>query len=171
MKWLVVLFIVVPLLELYLLLTLGSWIGFWPTIAITLITAFVGGALAKREGLKVWRAWRTAIAELRPPEQGVIDGVLVLIGGALLITPGFISDVTGVLLMLPFSRRWVAARIRRAIDRRLADGRIRVEGASFVNAPLWSAAPANGEVDVVETSGEAVVSDAPELPSRERREP
>ena len=82
MRWLIVLFVVVPLAELYLLLLVGSLIGFWPTVGLTLVTGIVGGALAKHEGLRVWRAWRRSLSELKPPETGVIDGVLVLLGGA-----------------------------------------------------------------------------------------
>ena len=134
MRWILVLFVVVPLCELYLLLWLSSLVGFWPTVGIVLVTGVLGGALAKREGLKVWRAWRKAMDELRPPEQGVIDGVLVLLGGALLITPGVLTDLTGLLLLLPATRRRIAGRIRQAVDKRLADGRIRVASAtSFVD--------------------------------------
>lgn len=162
LKWLVLAFVVVPLAELYLLLTLASAIGFWPTIAITLITAFVGSALAKREGLRVWRAWRTALDELRPPAEGVIDGVLVLVGGVLLITPGVLTDLTGVALLVPFTRRRIAARIRRAVDARLADGRLRVETASFGMADAWRAP---GPSDVVETTGEAMGGEPAEIPN------
>jgi UPF0716 protein FxsA len=151
-RWLLLLFLVVPLLELYLLVWAGSVFGFWPTMAITLLSAILGGALAKREGLKVWRAWRRALTELRPPEQGVIDGVLVLVGATLLISPGVLTDVVGILFLVPFTRRIGARLIRRALDRRIADGRLRV----------MSVAPPAGNArwDVVDTSGVSV-DDAP----------
>lgn len=169
MRWILLLFVVVPLLELYLLLWLGSIIGFWPTVAITLVTGILGGTLAKREGLKVWREWRSALDQLRPPEQGVIDGVLVLIGGVLLVTPGILTDATGVVLLLPPTRRRIAARIRSGIDRRIADGRIHVASATFVDVagiPRQGGPPARGpRADgVIETTGEDVEVEPP-LPS------
>lgn len=168
MRWLLLLFIVVPLVELYLLLWIGSFIGFWPTLGIVLSTGVLGSALAKREGLKVWRAWRRSLETLTPPEQGVIDGVLVLIGGALLITPGVLTDMLGLLLLLPKPRALVAARVRRAIDRRIAAGQLHVMQSGFDE--VWSSRPADPRSDVVETHGEQ--TDAgdegplPELPPK-----
>ncbi len=177
MRWLFLVFIIVPLVELYLLLWLGSIIGFWPTVAITVVTGVLGGTLAKREGIRVWREWRQALAELRPPETGVIDGVLVLIGGALLITPGVLTDLTGLFLLLPPTRKLVAARIRRSVDRRIASGRIQVvDTSSFVagfesmdDVAEWvgqERPPPRAADDVVETTGESVDPDAPVLPPR-----
>ncbi len=163
MRWLLLLFIVVPLVELYLLLWIGSFIGFWPTVAIVLSTGLLGSALAKREGLKVWRAWRRSLETLTPPEQGVIDGVLVLIGGALLITPGVLTDMIGLLLLLPKPRALVAARVRRAIDRRIAAGQLHVMQNGFDE--VWAPRPADMRADVVETHGEETGAGAlPELP-------
>lgn len=172
MRWLFLLFVVVPLVELYLLLWIGSLIGFWPTVAIVLATGLLGSTLAKREGLKVWRAWRQSLETLTPPEQGVVDGVLVLVGGALLITPGVLTDAVGLLLLVPTTRGLVAARVRRAIDRRIAAGQLHVMQSGFDE--VWSERPpdvrTDTRVDVVETHGEATDDDAggqqplPELP-------
>jgi UPF0716 protein FxsA len=150
-RWLLVLFVVVPLVELYLLLWIGSFIGFWPTVAIVLGTGLLGSALAKREGIKVWRAWRRSLETFTPPEQGVVDGVLVLIGGALLITPGVLTDMLGLMLLVPTTRGLVAARVRRAIDRRIAAGQIHVMQNGLDEA--WGVRPDVG-ADVVETHGE-----------------
>ncbi|MCA9597737.1 MAG: FxsA family protein [Myxococcales bacterium] len=173
MRWLFLFFIVVPLVELYLLLWLGSIIGFWPTVGITIVTGVLGGSLAKREGIRVWRQWRTALAEMRPPETGVVDGVLVLIGGALLITPGVLTDLTGLFLLLPPTRKLVAAAIRRRIDAKIASGSLQVMDASsfsmgFEPEPMrWSEpAPRASGSDVVDTTGESVDLDAPVLPPR-----
>lgn len=156
MRYLVLAFIVVPLVELYLLLWLGSLIGFWPTVAITVITGVLGGSLAKREGLRVWRDWQRALAELRPPESGVIEGVLVLIGGAMLITPGVLTDLTGLVLLLPPTRRRIAARIRRAVDQRIADGRLHVVETGFVGFGDDAFSPRPRAGDVVDTTGASV---------------
>lgn len=120
MRWFFLVFVVTPLVELYLLLWFAKLTSFPAAIALTLVTGIVGGSLAKREGLKVWRRWNQALANMQPPEHGVIDGVLVLIGGVLLITPGILTDITGFLLLMPPTRSVVARAIRRRIDARLA---------------------------------------------------
>jgi UPF0716 protein FxsA len=123
------LFTVVPLVELYLLLWLASFIGFWPTLAIVLTTAALGAFFAKREGLKVLRGWQRAVAEMRVPEEGLTGGLLVLVGGVLLITPGVITDVTGLLLLVPPVRR----RVARWIERRFFPGGV-VSSSTFAQA-------------------------------------
>ncbi len=120
MRWLVLAFTVVPLLELYVLLAVGQAVGFWPTVAWTLFTALTGGALARREGLAVLTSWRDSLTGGTAPSHGVLDGVLILLGGALLITPGVLTDVTGLLLLIPPTRRVVAAHLRRRLDAHLA---------------------------------------------------
>ena len=119
MRFFALLFIVIPLTELYLLLWVSRRIGFVETLLLTVVTGMVGASLAKREGLKVWRDYQAALSELRPPDTGVIDGLLVLLGGALLITPGVLTDVLGLLLLLPWSRTRLAAQLRRRINERL----------------------------------------------------
>jgi len=159
-RWLLLLFIVVPLAELYLLLLVGRLIGFWPTVALTLVTGVAGGALAKHEGLRVWREWRRALEQMTPPEAGVVDGVLVLIGGALLITPGVLTDALGLVLLLPWSRTAVAARIRREVDRRLGIMRVAQFGGGLGGPGPWSdgdAPPDGGSASpVIQTTGETV---------------
>lgn len=156
-RWLVVLVIVVPLTELFLLLQIDRLVGFWPTIGLTLVTGFLGGSLAKREGLKVWRSWSAAMSELRPPEQGVIDGLLVLLGGALLITPGVLTDITGFLLLIPPTRRLVAVRVRAVVDRKL-------QRAQFKLVDLDNSVAG---VQVVDTEGVGHDIEAERLPARD----
>lgn len=126
MRWLLLLFIVVPLVELYLLLFVGSQIGFWPTVAIVLVTGALGAALAKREGLRVWHSYREALSQGRLPDEGIVGGLLVLLGGALLVTPGMLTDVVGFCLLLPVSRHFVANHIRAAIASKLDQGVVQV---------------------------------------------
>jgi UPF0716 protein FxsA len=167
--WLFLLFVVVPFVDLVLLLRIGSLVGFWPTIAFTIAMGMLGAWLAKREGLRVWRAWRQALAELRTPDEGIIDGVLVIAGGALLITPGLITDFAGFLLLIPFTRRLAARLVRRAVDRRIASGRLQVMSATTFT-PFEGlddegvARPDDG--GVVDTTGESV-GEVPELPRRD----
>ena len=126
MRWLLLLFVVVPLIELYLLLFVGSQIGFWPTVGIVLVTGALGAALAKREGLRVWDSYKDALSQGRLPDEGIVGGLLVLLGGALLVTPGMLTDVVGFLLLIPQSRRFVADRIRAVIAKKLDKGVMQV---------------------------------------------
>jgi UPF0716 protein FxsA len=111
------LFTIVPFIELFLLLQVGDVVGFWPTVAMILTTGFVGAWLAKREGLRVWREYQSALAEMRMPDEGLTSALLVLVGGALMIAPGVLTDVTGILLMIPPVRRvvarWVEAYVKK----------------------------------------------------------
>jgi UPF0716 protein FxsA len=120
------LFTALPLLDLWLLLHVGDAIGFWNTVALVLFTGMAGAWLARTEGFRVLRSWQQALADGRIPEEGVLSGALVLAGGLLLVTPGVITDVLGLALLIPPSRRLVAAGLRRWLRRQLDAGRFRV---------------------------------------------
>lgn len=156
--WLLfVLFVALPFVDLVLLLRVGDLLGFWPTVLLTLGMGALGAWLSKREGLRVWRAWTQALAELRTHEQGIIDGVLVIAGGALLMAPGVLTDVVGFAFLIPLSRRWIARGVRAAIDRRIRRGQVRIVQSSFVSIPFESPeSPASGPPGVVDTTGESV---------------
>lgn len=115
---LILVFTLVPLVELELLLTIGSALGFWPTFSLVLLTAILGGWLAKREGLRVLRAWQTSLAQGELPAQSLTESLLVLIGGILLVTPGLLTDALGLSLLLPTTRRPMAAWLERWARRR-----------------------------------------------------
>jgi UPF0716 protein FxsA len=117
MRWLLLLGSL-TLLELVVLWQVGGVVGFWPSVAIIAATGVLGGALAKREGLRVFREWSAAMAQGQMPEVGLIDGVLVLLGGLLLLAPGFIGDGVGLLLLIPPTRRLAAAVVRGYLLRR-----------------------------------------------------
>jgi UPF0716 protein FxsA len=123
MAILVVLFIVVPIAELYVIIQVGQLIGIWPTLALLLADALLGSLLLRHQGRGAWRRFNAALAERRFPGKEVADGVLIVIGGTLLLTPGFISDVAGLLLLIPPSRA-----IARGLLRRITVGRITVIG-------------------------------------------
>jgi UPF0716 protein FxsA len=101
---LVVLFIVVPIAEIYVIIKIGGLIGILPTIALLILDALLGAALLRSQGRAVWRRFNEAIAAGRVPAREVFDGVMVIFGGALLMTPGFITDVVGLLFLIPPSR-------------------------------------------------------------------
>src|SRR4029453_13810914 len=89
-------FILVPLAELAVLIAVGDWIGLVPTLVLLLVVSVAGAWLAKREGLAAWRRLQLALTEGRMPTVEVADGAMILLAGALLLTPGFLSDVIGV---------------------------------------------------------------------------
>lgn len=120
------LFTALPLLDLWVLLQLGRALGFWSAVALVLATGFAGAWLAKAEGFRVVREWQRAVAEGRMPAEGVLSGALVLAGGLLLVTPGVITDAIGLVLLLPPTRRLVAAALRRWLRRQVEAGRIHV---------------------------------------------
>jgi UPF0716 protein FxsA len=101
---LVLIFIVVPIAELALLIQVGSWIGVWWTVALLLADALLGSWLLRSQGRAAWRRFNLALAEGRVPHKEVVDGVLVIFGGVLLLTPGFITDIFGALFLFPPTR-------------------------------------------------------------------
>jgi UPF0716 protein FxsA len=117
---LLLLFILIPLVELYLLLKLGALIGAGPTLAIIIVTGILGGTLARRQGFVVWRRIRRDLHEGVLPTESLIDGLFILAGGLLLLTPGLLTDVAGFLALLPPSRallkRWIKRRFQRILD-------------------------------------------------------
>src|SRR3954467_13343711 len=93
---LVLLFIVVPLAELFVIIQVGDLIGVWWTIALLLADSLLGSLLMRSQGRAAWRRFNEAVERSRVPAREVLDGVLVIFGGALLLTPGFITDVFGL---------------------------------------------------------------------------
>jgi UPF0716 protein FxsA len=116
---LIAIFIVVPLAELYVILKVADTLLGWPlTIALLAADSLLGSWLLRSQGRVVWRRFNEAVRAGRVPHDEVIDGVLVIFGGAFLITPGFITDVIGLVLLVPPTRRIVRRFARRAIERR-----------------------------------------------------
>jgi UPF0716 protein FxsA len=113
---LLVAFVVVPVLEIWVIVQVGQAIGVVPTLVLLLADAVLGTWLFRREGRKAWAALREAIAEHRVPAKEVADGALVVVGGAFLLSPGFVTDGVGVLCLLPPTR----ALLRRALTRVVA---------------------------------------------------
>ncbi|MCP3140150.1 FxsA family protein [Pyxidicoccus xibeiensis] len=130
-KYLLLAFTVVPFIELYLLLAIGRQVGLVPTLAMVLVTGLVGASLARREGGRVVKSWRESMARGQVPEEGILSGALVLVGGALLVAPGVFTDVVGLLLLIPPTRRFVAARLKRMLERKVRDGSVRVTTVGF----------------------------------------
>ncbi|HET7508028.1 MAG TPA: FxsA family protein [Solirubrobacterales bacterium] len=137
---LILLFIVVPVAELYVIIKVGELIGVWPTLALLLADALLGSWLLKHEGRGAWRRFNLALAERRFPGREVVDGALIIVGGTLLLTPGFLTDIVGVFLLLPPTRA-----ITRRLLKRFTIGRFMVVGMPGGAAGgSFGAPPTNG---------------------------
>jgi UPF0716 protein FxsA len=112
-------FVVVPLAEIWAILQVGRLVGPWWTIALLVLDSLVGAWLIRREGGRAWRALREALQGGRMPARELADGALVLIGGTLMLSPGFLLDVVGILLVLPFTRPVARRLLTSVVERRL----------------------------------------------------
>jgi UPF0716 protein FxsA len=140
-------------LDLVLLVALSRSVGFWPTIIGLMVMGFLGSAFARREGGRVWRSFQERLAAGQPPEHGVIDGALVLLGSVLFILPGILSDLVGLLLFVPPLRRALAAALKRRLARELQP-----MASSFAQAvPHFGSEPNDRRMDqassVIDTTG------------------
>jgi UPF0716 protein FxsA len=158
---LVVLFIVVPIAELAILIQVGQAIGVWWTIGLLIADSVLGSLLMRSQGRAVWRRFSEALQSGRPPAREVVDGALVLLGGALLLTPGFISDICGLVLLLPPSRAVVRAILLR---RFLARMTVSMTGGPGAGIPPRGPRPRQ-DYDVEGTARE----DSPPAPQIEER--
>ena len=127
--WLLLLFVVTPLGELAILLKVNEWLGSWrETILLVILTGFVGAWLAKAQGLMVLHQIQQDMNAGRLPAPRLLDGLMIIVAGALLVTPGLITDAIGFLLLIPDVRalvkQWLRARIEDRIQR--GEGRIRI---------------------------------------------
>ncbi len=111
-------FIVVPVVELWLILQIGSMIGVFPTIALLVIDSIIGSWLLRTQGRNVWSSFRRATDAGKIPTNEALDGFLVLMGGTLLLLPGFLSDFVGLAMILPPSRKLLRGRIISFVSRR-----------------------------------------------------
>lgn len=118
MALLVALFIAVPIVELWVIIEIGSLIGVWPTIALLLADALLGSLLLRQQGRGAWRRFNQALAERRFPGREVADGLLIAIGGTLLLTPGFVTDIVGLVLLIPPTRAIARRMMRGYVTRR-----------------------------------------------------
>ena len=116
---LILLFIVVPLAELYVIIQVGQAIGALPTIGLLLLDSLLGSWLLRSQGRSVWGRFRVALASGRPPARETADGALVILGGALMLAPGFITDAFGILLLLPPTRAFVRRTLLRTVLARM----------------------------------------------------
>jgi len=139
---LLVLFIGVPVLELALLIEIGSRIGTLATVGLIALTGVVGAALARRQGLSVMRRLRTEVDAGHPPAEALVDGALILVAGALLMTPGVLTDAVGFACLVPGVRALVKRDLWRRLERAAQEGRVAVFVAE---APPGAGPPPAGD--------------------------
>lgn len=143
------LFTLVPALELWLLISIGGWLGPLPTLGLVVATGLAGAALAKREGFRVLRSWQEAGARGELPKDGIISSALVLVGGVLLVTPGVVTDFVGLSLLIPGARRFVAKQIKTRLKKRFE---LQAAGPSMFFAMGGPGGPEPGDVIDVDAS-------------------
>lgn len=123
---LLLLFIGLPALELALLIEIGRRIGTLETLALIVVTGVVGAALARRQGLRVWSEFQTRVARGEMPADSLVDGLLILIASALLVTPGVLTDGFGFLCLVPAFRNLVKRELVRRLERAVREQRVRI---------------------------------------------
>jgi UPF0716 protein FxsA len=126
LRVLVVLFIVVPAIELWGLISIGKIIGGWNTVALVILTGFIGAWLAKHQGMQVLRLLQVQLSQGQMPTDALIDGAMVLTGGVLLLTPGFFSDLAGFILLIPYTRMIIRHFIKKWLWSLISSGRIHI---------------------------------------------
>ncbi len=177
MPILIALFIIVPILELYVIIQIGGLIGVWPTIALLLADAVLGSLLLRHQGRGAWERFNKAIAERRFPGREVADGLLIAIGGTLLLAPGFLTDIVGLIFLIPPTRAIVRHLLKGVFGKRFvvmggpagaaygaygaADSARRAYG--YAKGPESTNGAARHEYDIDGTA-EEIDSDDPQLP-------
>ncbi|WP_419162861.1 FxsA family protein [Candidatus Palauibacter sp.] len=152
------LFTIVPVVELALLIRLGGYLGLGPTLLLVLGTGAAGAWLARREGLRSWMAVRDELQGGQLPGESLIHALLILVAGVVLITPGVLTDLAGILLLVPPVRRGLIARVRDRLSAQIESGAIRVVGGPGVRFTGM-----RGDFGTRPGAGR------PDRPSRERR--
>jgi UPF0716 protein FxsA len=150
---LILLLIAIPIAELYVIVQVAQELGVLNTIALLIVISVVGAWLVKREGLGVLMRVQGQLAEGRTPTKDLVDGFILIVAGALMFAPGFLSDVVGILLILPPTRAVVRRLVLRSFRKRVASGQMGV----WSNSRMWS----GGYVDV---EGRDRPGDAPRDP-------
>ena len=113
--WLVALFFVVPLVEFSIVVWVATNVGVWPTLAVLIADSLIGAFLVRREGMGAWRRITEHLRQAKMPTNSLIDGVLIIAAGAFMLTPGFLTDVVGLLMLIPFTRAPIRSMIRKRV--------------------------------------------------------
>ncbi|MBW5447426.1 membrane protein FxsA [Cohnella sp. CFH 77786] len=125
-RWLLALMIIVPAAELWGIIQVGHWIGGWQTFGLLLLTGFGGAWLARSEGRKVWLDAQRQLQSGQMPGRALLDGLCVLVGGLLLMMPGFFTDLVGVTLLLPITRPLYRLLLYGWLERKIRSGSLSI---------------------------------------------
>ena len=158
---LILLFIVLPIAELYVIIQIGGAIGVLPTLALLIVDSLIGAALARSQSRAAWERFNRALAVGRVPGREVFDGAMIILGGALLLTPGFITDLFGLCLLLPPTRAMLRSFLTRSISKRA--------GTAWTVTSFGSARPGGSQQQRgydYEGRAREVTDPAPELPDK-----
>lgn len=166
---LLILFIGIPLIELVLFYRIGSLIGLGPTVATVILTGFLGAALTRRQGLQVLAKYQKALAEGRMPHAEVIEGLMILVAGAVLLTPGFLTDAIGFAMLIPpvraVIRQFAGRYLKKRVNVSVAGMGVDIGAGSGVGndptAAPRSKPPIDGPVIDVEAEVEVEVQSEP----------
>jgi UPF0716 protein FxsA len=133
---LVAAFVIVPIVEIYVIIQVGQVIGPWWTILLLIADSVFGAWLVKHEGRRAWSALTTALESGRMPAKELADGGLILVGGTLMVSPGFVTDVAGIVLILPFTRPLARRMLTRVVTRRFLEARNSSRGSPGTQGPV-----------------------------------
>ncbi len=126
MGFLFLLFTILPVAELYLLIKVGKVIGAWDTVAIVIFTGFIGAYIAKSQGFAILKSAQKQLSQGQLPSDDLVHGFMVFLGGVLLITPGFISDLVALVFILPVTRKYFLKSVKNFFLNRIQNGQFRV---------------------------------------------
>ena len=111
-----VLFILVPIIEITVLMQVGALLGVWPTVAIVIITAWLGAKYVKQQGVATLQSVQTKMAQGQMPSDEIVGGLLLLVAGIVLVTPGFVTDIIGLLLLVPVVRKTITQQVQQHVN-------------------------------------------------------
>jgi UPF0716 protein FxsA len=142
-------FIVVPLVEIYVLIQVGQVIGVWWTLLLLIADSIYGGWLIRHEGGRAWQALTNALNSGQMPAKELADAALILVGGTLMLSPGFVTDAMGIVLILPFTRPVARRVLTRVVSKRLVAGFVDVRQGPRPPGPAGPPGPDSGGGPVV----------------------
>ncbi|MEV0804442.1 FxsA family protein [Kribbella sp. NPDC050281] len=165
MPWLVALaLLVVPIVEIFVIIQIGQVIGGWPTVGLLLVESALGAWIIKREGRRAWNALQSALQTGKMPGRELSDAALVLVGGTLLLTPGFVTDIFGFFFVLPFTRPLARRGMHAFLGRRVATQFGAANLGGFIPGAGPAQPPRQSQGDVIQ--GEVIDPDKHHPPTQ-----
>lgn len=124
MYWLILIFILIPAIEIGIFIWTGNLIGGWSVVLLIILTGIIGAGLVKQQGMVTWKRAQLSIYNREVPREQIIDGICIILGGILLLTPGFLTDFLGFLFVLPWTRGPFKKLIGLLIMKKISNGKI-----------------------------------------------